>query len=143
MCTLADMAEGTAPEGGPPTEFETFYPKGHIFAAVEDRNQAEAAVKALAAAGFAEKDLQIFEPAHVLEVAAQLDHRRGLLGRLGLAFGDDNYFADQFVDLARQGHPLIAVNVPDQENASRAAAVLRANGVHAGSYYGRWTITDL
>ncbi len=146
-CTLASMAEGTSPEeqpaGSPPTEFETFYPKGHIFFAAEDHAQAEAAIKALQDAGFASKDVQIFEPDYVIRVASELEGRRGLLGRLGLAFGDDQYFADQFLDLARQGHPLVAVNVPNQEDASRAAAVLRTQGIHAGSYYGRWTITDL
>jgi hypothetical protein len=141
------MAEGTGsedqPAGSPPTEFETFYPRGHIFAAADDHAQAEAAVKALQDAGYAPDDVQIFEPAYVIQVASELEGRRGLLGRLGLAFGDDQYFANQFLDLARQGHPLVAVNVPNQNDASRAAAVLRTQGIRAGSYYGRWTITDL
>jgi hypothetical protein len=137
---LASMSEGT---GSPPTEFETFYPRGHIFAAADDSGQAEAAVQALLAAGFADADLKILEPARVLQVASELEEHRGLLGHLASAFGDDHYFADQYVELAQSGHPLVAVRVPDQETASRAAAVLRAHGIHAGSYYGRWTITDL
>jgi hypothetical protein len=88
-----------------------------------------AAVHALQDARFAKKDLEIFEPAHVIPVASELEGRRGLLGRLGLAFGDDHYFADQFVELAQQGDPLLAVTVPEQEDARRAAPILRASTV--------------
>jgi hypothetical protein len=143
------MAEGRGshaehgPTRPPPTEFETFYPKGDIVAATEDRPRAEAVVRALRDAGFPAGDLDIVDPAVVLQAAEELRHRRGLLGRLGAIFGDDGYFADQFEELARRGYPLVVVHAPEREDAKRAAAILRAHGVRAGSYYGRLTITDL
>jgi hypothetical protein len=143
------MAEGSGspsedrPAGSPPTEFETFYPKGHVIAMAEDRSQAEAVVQALKDVDFADADLIVLDPAHVVQVADELERRKGLLGRLGTIFGDDDYFADQFVESARNGHPMVAIRAPDQNDAKRAAGILRAHGIHTCSYYGRWTVTDL
>jgi hypothetical protein len=127
----------------PPTEFDAFYPRGDIIAAAEDHTQAEAVVQALREAGFPDGDLEVLDAAFVLRSAEELHRRRGLLGRLGAIFGDDDYFAEQFVRLARTGRPIVVIHVPKRDDAKRAGAVLRAQGVKIASYYGRMAITDL
>jgi hypothetical protein len=127
----------------PPTEFDAFYPRGDIIAAAEDHTQAEAVVQALRGAGFPAGDIEVLDAAFVLRSAEELHRRRGLLGRLGAIFGDDEYFAEQFVRLARTGHPIVVIHVPKRDDAKRAGAVLRAHNVKIASYYGRMAITDL
>ena len=131
------------PPGPPPTQLEAFYPTGDIVAATKDRTQAEAVVQALRGLGFTDDDLDILEPTFVIRAAEELERRRGMLGRLGAIFGDDAYFAEQFVELARKGYPILLIHVPDRENARRVGTVLKDHGVRIGSYYGRMTITDL
>jgi hypothetical protein len=131
------------PPGPPPTEFGAFYPTGDIVAVAQDPGQAEAVVQTLRESGLAADDLDILEPAFVIRAAEELQRRRGFLGRLGAIFGDDDYFAEQFVDLARKGHPLLLIHVADRESAKRVGAILKKHGVRIGSYYGRMTITDL
>ena len=87
--------------------------------------------------------MDILDPTFVIQAAEELKRRRGILGRLGALFGDDNYFAEQFVELARKGHPLLLIHVSDRETAKRVGAILKSHGVRVGSYYGRMTITDL
>jgi hypothetical protein len=132
-----------SPPEPPPTEFEAFYPMGDVVAAVQDRDQAEAVVQALTASGLPAADRDILDPDFVVHAAEELERRRGILGRLGALFGDDNYFAGQFAELARTGHPLLLVHVADRATARRVGAILKNHGVRIGSYYGRMTITDL
>jgi hypothetical protein len=132
-----------SPPAAPPTEFEAFYPTGDIVAAAQDRNQAESVVQALTALGLPAADMNVLDPRFVIDAAEELKRRRGILGRLGALFGDDNYFAAQFVELARKGHPLLLIHVTDRETATRVGAILKKHGVRIGSYYGRMTITDL
>jgi uncharacterized protein YbjT (DUF2867 family) len=131
------------PPGPPPTEFEAFHPTGDIVAAAQDRNQAESVVQALTSLGVPATDMDILDPAFVIQAAEELERRRGILGRLGALFGDDNYFAAQFVELALKGHPLLLIHVSDRETATRVGTTLKNHGVRIGSYYGRMTITDL
>ena len=132
-----------SPPGPAPTEFEAFYPRGDIVAAAQDRSQAESVVHALTGLGLPATDMDILDPTFVIQAAEELKRRRGILGRLGALFGDDNYFAEQFVELARKGHPLLLIHVSDRETARRVGAILKNHGVRIGSYYGRMTITDL
>src|SRR5438105_7186397 len=109
---LCGMAEDQTPHArhsppeSPPTEFEAFYPTGDIVAAAQDRNQAESVAQALTGLGLPATDMDILDPTFVIQAAEELKRRRGILGRLGALFGDDSYFAAQFVELARKGHPL-------------------------------------
>jgi len=140
----AERISGThSPPEPPPTEFEAFYPTGDIVAAAHDRNQAESVVQALTASGLPAADMDIIDASFVNDTAEELKRRRGILGRLGALFGDDNYFAAQYVALARKGHPSLLIHVCDRETARRVGAILKDHGVRIGSYYGRMTITDL
>ena len=50
----------------------------------------------------------------------QLEHAKDLLETsselvfLGL-IGDEGYFADQFLELVRQGHPIVLVHAPEED----------------------------
>jgi hypothetical protein len=100
-------------------------------------------VQALTASGLPAADMDILDASFVIDAAEELKRRCGILGRLGALFGDDNYFAAQYVELARKGHPLLLIHVSDRETARRVGAILKDHCVRIGSYYGRMTITDL
>lgn len=112
-------------------------------AAVRDHATAQELVGALQASGFPETDMDILEPAFVQEAAATLARQRGLLTRLAGALGDEGYFADQFLELARQGHPIVLIHASDDETLRHARSVLGGHHVLKARHYGDLTITDL
>ena len=67
-----------SPAGPPPTAFKAFYPTGDIVAAAQDRDQAESVVQALTGLGLPATDMDILEPAFVIQAAEELEHRRGI-----------------------------------------------------------------
>jgi hypothetical protein len=143
MSTDSEGHAAHRPPGPPPTSFGNLYPKGDIVAAVEDRPTAEALVGALRTAGFPESDLDILEPAFVVQAAEELERRKGLLGRIGDIVGDEGYFAGQFLELARAGHPIVLVHAPATEAVDRARPSLGRPGVLRARHYGALAVTDL
>ena len=66
-----------------PTEFEAFSPAGDVVAAARDRSQAESVVQELTALGLPAADMDILDPAFVIQAGQELERRRGVLRRLG------------------------------------------------------------
>jgi hypothetical protein len=131
------------PPAPPPIAFGNVYPKGDIMAVVHDRATAQWLVSALQASGFPETDMDILEPAFVLEAAETLARQRGWLARLGSVLGDEGYFADQFLELVRQGHAIVLIHAPDEETLQRARPVLARHHVLKARHYGDLTVTDV
>jgi len=131
------------PPAAPPTAFGNVYPKGDIMAVVHDRATAHVLVGALQASGFPDTDMDILEPAFVLEAAAALAHQRGWLARFAGALGDEGYLAEQVLELVRQGHPIVLIHAPDDETLQRARPVLARHHVLQARHYGDLTVTDV
>ena len=131
------------PPAAPPTAFGNVYPKGDIIAVVHDHATAQLLVRSLQASDFPEDDMDILEPAFVLEAAETLARQRGLLSRLASTLGDEGYFADQFLELVRQGHPIVLIHAPDEQTLQRARPVLARHHVLRARHYGDLAVTDL
>ena len=131
------------PPAAPPTKFGNVYPKGDIIAVVEDHATAQQLVGSLRASDFPDDDMDILEPAFVLEAAETLARQRGLLSRLASTLGDEGYFADQFLQLVRQGHPIVLIHAPEEQTLQRARPVLARHRVLVARHYGDLAITDL
>src|SRR5437899_11364616 len=86
-CMSSTPHSAHRPPAPPPIAFGNVYPKGDIMAVVHDRATAQLLVGALQASGFPETDMDILEPAFVLEAAQKLARRRGWLARLGSMLG--------------------------------------------------------
>jgi hypothetical protein len=131
------------PPAAPPTAFGSVYPKGDIVAVVRDGTTAQALVSSLEASAFPDGDMDILEPAFVLEAAAKLARQRGLLSRLASTLGDESYLADQFLELVRRGHPIVLIHAPEEPALQRARTVLAQHDVLAARHYGELAIMDL
>ncbi len=131
------------PPGPPPTSFGNLYPRGDIVVVVQDRERAEALLKALGEASFPETDLDILEPEMVAAAADKLHRSRTLLGRIGSLLGDEGSLADRSLELARAGHPVVLVHAPSNQEVDRARPVLASQKVLLATHYGAFTITDL
>jgi len=112
-------------------------------AVVHDAAAAQLLVSALQASGFPETDMDILQPAFVLKAADALAHQRGWLTRLGSVLGDEGYFADQFLELVHQGHPIVLIHAPDEDTLQGARPVLARHHVMKAHHYGELTITDV
>ena len=142
----ASGSEGHAahrPPGPPPTSFGNVYPRGDIVVVVQDRERAQALLKALGNAGFPETDLDILEPEIVVAAALKLQQSRTLLGRIASLLGDEGSLADRSLELARAGHPVVLVHAPSNQKVDRARPVLASQRVILATHYGALTITDL
>jgi hypothetical protein len=131
------------PPGPPPTSFGNLYPRGDIVVVVQDRESAQALLKALGEASFPETDLDILEPEMVVAAADKLRRSRTLLGRIGSLLGDEGDLADRSLELARAGHPVVLVHAPSNQEVDRARPVLASQRVLLAAHYGALTITDL
>ena len=131
------------PPAAPPTAFGNVYPTGDIIAVVHDQATAQLLVSSLQASDFPEDDMDILEPAFVLEAAETLARKRGLLSRLASTLGDEGYFADQFLAFVRQGHPIVLIHAPEEQTLQRARAILAGHHVLVARHYGELAVTDL
>jgi hypothetical protein len=68
---------------------------------------------------------------------------RGFLTRLSLSTGANLDEIDQGRRELAHGQALVLVLVHDDGVRDRAEAVLRQQGAHAMSYFGRWAVTTL
>src|SRR2546430_12875556 len=116
---MASPHSAHRPPAAPPTAFGNVYPKGDIVAVVHDHGTAQLLVRSLRASDFPEDDMDILEPAFVLEAAETLARQRGLLSRLASTLGDEGDFADQFLEFVRQGHPTVLIHAPQEQALQR------------------------
>jgi hypothetical protein len=129
------------------TEFGIFYPTGHVLAVFADPADADRAVGALLAAGFATRDLVVATGAEVLAYSRQLRADPGLLSRferlVADLFGGEATLADELVTLAERGHAFVAVHAPDGTATARAAEAARAHAPVVLRKFDALTFTDL
>ena len=123
------MAVHAADFKGGDTSFGIFYPTGYVLSVFPDKGQADRAVTALVAAGFANDDLVVATGAEVLVYSGELRGDLGLFSRFerfvaGL-FGDEATLADELVGLAERGHAFVAIHAPDDAATKRAAEAVR------------------
>lgn len=121
------------------------YPRGRVFAVIDDASEAPDAVAALRAAGLSGGAVLTGQQA-----ADALDGtggRHGLPGRLIRAV--QFLFMDQMPDFAwyeaalREGRAVVTVPAGDRAAGERAAAVLRSHQAHFINRFGRFETEEL
>jgi hypothetical protein len=112
-----------------------FNPKGFLVAILEDADQAERAKAALAAAGFAQKDLRVYASQEILDSWERFLVERSGPQRVVGAVTDDPATIEQYFGYAREGRSALWVRVPDRDEANRAVRHLTDHQVlHIRSY---------
>jgi hypothetical protein len=118
------------------------YPTNQLFSIIDNPADAEQALQALEAAGFA-SDTQVFhgeEGAHRIDASGAQHGRLAQLRRLRQSVSLDGQHAALYEQAVRQGHCVIAVHAIDSERREEARQILKAHGGHFINFYGRFTI---
>jgi len=127
--------------------FGIFYPTGYVLSVFPDVTNADRAVAALRAAGFATHDLVVATGAEVLVYSDEMRADPGLFSRferfVSELFGGEVTLADELVGLAEQGHAFVAIHAPDDAATTRAAEAVHAFAPVVLRKYDRLTFTDL
>lgn len=122
-----------------------FYPTNQLFSIIDNPADAEQALRALAAGGFAE-GTQLFhgeEGAHRIDASGAQHGRLAQLRRLRQSVSLDGQDAALYEQAVRQGHCVIAVHSTDSERREEARQILKTHGGHFINFYGRFTIQRL
>lgn len=121
------------------------YPTDNLFTIIDNPADAEQALQALQAAGFA-ADTQVFhgeDGAHRIDASGAQHGRLAQLRRRRQSVSLDGQHAALYEQAVRQGHCVIAVHADEPERRETVRQILRANGGHFINFYGRFTITQL
>jgi hypothetical protein len=141
------MAVHAADFKGGDTMFGIFYPTGYVLSVFPDVADADRAVDALLAAGFAAHDVVVATGPEVLVYSAEMRADPGLLSRFerfvaGL-YGGEATLADELVGLAEQGHTFVATYAPDHAATARAAEAVHGFKPVVMRKFDSLTFTDL
>jgi hypothetical protein len=120
-----------------------FNPKGFLVAVLEDADQAEQARAALAAAGFADRDLRVYTSQQILDSWERFQAERSLAQRVAGAVTDDPDTIELYFGYARAGRSALWVHVPEEADAKRAVRVLADHQVLHFRHYGHDRQDDL
>ena len=120
---------------------------GRLFAVFDTRAEADAAVEALAAAGFERSRMELYEGADDAAAFDASGRRRGLRGRLLRII--EFSWADQAPDFAwyeaavREGRVVLGVRVRGQGRLKQVADVVVARGGHFVNHFGLFETQEL
>jgi hypothetical protein len=132
---------------GGATCFGVFYPTGYVLSVFQSPADAEQAVVALHAAGFADDDMLVASGAELVEYSHELRGDSRLFVRLerflSQHYGDESGEEDDLVELAEQGSAFIAIYAPDDIATTRAAETARAFAPVVHRKFDGLTHTDL
>jgi hypothetical protein len=120
-----------------------FNPQGFLVAVLEDADQAEQAKAALAAAGFADRDLRVYPSQEILDSWERFRAERSLAQRVAGAVTDDPETIELYFGYARAGRAALWVHVPDDDDADRAVRDLADYQVLHFRHYGHHSQQDL
>jgi hypothetical protein len=114
-------------------------PVGHIVLALPNEAVAAEAASALRAAGFAEEDVLVYEPAE----AAQRLRSRVASASQAAGFGYELTQMQRFLALAEQGCGWLIVYAPSDEQATQVTEVAKRLGAPCAVRYHRLVNEDL
>jgi hypothetical protein len=127
-----------------PTKVDRFYPLDDIVAVITDRPTGERALQALRDAGVSDGDMDLVDGAWFAKAARSVVEHRGMVRRLShLLPTDESLLAKQYVEEAEQGHVIILVHAPEQDDVERAQRILAADGAQDMHHYEPHVIRDL
>ena len=98
---------------------------------------------ALAAAGFAERDLRVYTSQQILDSWERFQAERSLAQRVAGAVTDDPDTIELYFGYARAGRAALWVHVPDDDDADRAVRGLADHRVLHFRHYGHNSQQDL
>jgi hypothetical protein len=122
------------------------YPRGSLYAVLDDPGAALRAVDALVAAGVEASRIEVLRGDSAADTLDGTGNKRGIRGRVRRAI--EFTLMDQAPDLAwyeaaiRDGRSVVAVRVSAEAAVRSAFDVLRSVGGHFINYYGRFATEE-
>ena len=122
------------------------YPRGRLYAVLDDPGAASRAVDALVASGIEASRVEVLRGDVAADTLDGTGVRHGIRARLRRAV--EFTLMDQAPDIAwyeaaiRDGRSVIAVRVSDEAVVRSGVDVLRANGAHFINHYGRFATEE-
>ena len=122
------------------------YPRGRLYAVLDDPGAAARAVDALVASGIDASRVEVLRGDVAADTLDGTGARHGFGARLRRAV--EFTLMDQAPDLAwyeaaiRDGRSVVAVRVSDEAAVRAAVEVLRASGAHFINHYGRFATEE-
>jgi hypothetical protein len=128
----------------PPTMLGVVYWKDYVVGVVDDHEQAEDAVAALIADGWADSDAQARTGDFVTRNHRYfLENRDALQSLMAVLPSNESEVMNDFVDEAAKGHSIVAVRAVGDTDTRRVADVLRQHGAHHLVHYRGTTYVNL
>ena len=121
------------------------YPTHNLFGIIDDPADAEQALRAFKAAGFA-ANIQVFhgeDGAYRIDASGSQHGRLAQLQRRRQSVSLDGQHAALYEQAVRQGHCVIASHTSESERREVAHQILKAHEGHFINFYGRFTINQL
>lgn len=145
--TETDLTDNIVPLKDGETSFGSFFPKNYVLAVFKTDAEAAKAGEALRAAGFSEEDVIVASGADVVEHDEAVRSQQGVMAKLGekwsRLYTDEAADADALITMAGQGAAFVLTYAPEEEDTTRAAAVLRPLSPPIFRKYDLTRITEL
>lgn len=122
-----------------PLRLGAFTPVGCVVVALESDDEARRMAETLAAAGFADEDVDFF-PAKVMTEELE-DLLPGVSGAAG--FGWEIESMRHYLVLAQQGCGWLIVRAPDRAKEAKVADIARQHGAKVANKYNRLVVEEL
>lgn len=121
------------------------YPTNHILAVINDRNEAEQAVRALRDDGFTH--VELLTGGDSLRKVHQKESEENPLEKLWAdareALTEAESSEKAYRDALSIGHCVVMAGVASADDADRADDILRRYHAHTIQHFGQWTVTNL
>jgi hypothetical protein len=113
-----------------------FRPEGYLVVILSDGDEGQRAEAALVAAGFASRDVKLYNGKKILENHEVYKKRRTITGKVIGALVDDAEGRNLYLGYAREDRSALWLRLPDEADVPKALRVLAdRNYVHT-RYYG-------
>lgn len=126
-------------KGDVPEAFGVFKPVGHVLMAFETAADQEAALRALAEAGFADAHVTRYSSEEMLRQSERQIQHAGPLASLG----QEKNLVKKHRELAEQGHRFLVVFAPERAETEQVAQVARRCHALLAQKYGQMLIEEL
>jgi len=106
-------------------------PEGQAIGFVDTKEQFDAVIKAVKAAGYAEASISALKGEDGVDMLERL--------QVTFNFGDgEDAFVESSLKELQAGHYAISIQAEDRADAMRAANLSEPRGAHSFSYFGTW-----
>lgn len=122
------------------------YPTNKVVGIIDNSAKTEAAIDALAKAGFDTDEIEVFCGQKGANIVDSGGEEHGVLAKILRTiqtFGTDYEHAKRHEEELQAGHFMITVPVDEDEDKQEAADILKANGGYFINYYGALTIEEI